>query len=401
MAWKETHVEEERMKFIAACLSETAAWTMTELCEAFSVSRKTGYKWLRRYRASGLEGLRDQSRAPIHHPNAVAPAIMRRLVAERRRYRCWGPRKIVAVLRREEPQVDWPAVSTVGEILKRQGLVRRRRRRRRGVVVAAPLTRVVPAAPNELWCADYKGWFRLGDGRRCDPLTITDAYSRFLLRCRAVPRLDERGARPIFESAFREYGLPTALRTDNGTPFASAGLGGLTRLAVWWVKLGIRLERIEPGKPQQNGRHERMHATLKQETACPPRGNASAQQRAFERFRQRYNFERPHEALDDRVPGQSYWASPRRYPRRVPEVEYPAHFEIRTVRTSGEIKWRGELRYVSEALVGEPVGLEPTGTRHWRLYFGSVLLALLDDATGTLLPYRRPQRAARVPRGLL
>lgn len=396
MPWKETHVEQERRRFIAACLDRKSDWTMSELCEMFGVSRKTGYKWLERHAEFGLNGLRDQSRAPKSGPNRVADAVVEELLAMRRRHRFWGPRKIVASLQQERPEIVWPAVSTAGEILKRHGLVRARHRRRRAVVHPTGLS--VPLEPNDQWSADFKGWFRTRDGQRCDPVTISDGRSRFLLRCRAVPRPDDEGVRPVFRSAFREYGLPLVMRTDNGPPFASTGLGGLTRLSVWWVKLGIGLERITPGKPQQNGRHERMHETLKQETACPPRANGRAQQRAFDQFWYVYNFERPHEALGDTPPAQWYEASPRAYPEAEPQVEYPGHFEVRQVRHSGEIKWRGEFLYVSEALIGEPVGLEQISDRHWRMSFGTLPLGLLDDHPGKLLAYRprggrkRPER---------
>lgn len=398
MPWKETHVEQERMRFVSACLDKLSDWTMTELCETFGVSRKTGYKWLERYGELGLDGLKDQSRAPQDHPNKVSDAEVKRLLEMRRRHRTWGPRKIVAVLRRKEPATAWPAVSTAGEILKRHGLVRPRPRRRRAR--AQPTGLIVPAKANDLWSADFKGWFRTGDGERCDPLTISDGYSRFLLRCRAVPRPDDEGVRPVFRRAFQEYGLPLAMRTDNGPPFASTGLGGLTRLSVWWVKLGIMLERIDPGEPQQNGRHERMHETLKMDTARPPRANVRAQQRAFEQFWYVYNFERPHEALGDTAPAQWYEASPRSYPEREPEVEYPGHFEVRQVRQSGEIKWRGERLYVSEALIGEPVGLEQSSDRHWRMWFGAMSLGLLDDHTGELLAHRPCAGRKRARRGL-
>ena len=389
MPWKETHVEEERMKFVAACLEEDTDWPINEMCEAFGVSRKTGYKWLGRYAEDGLDGLRDRSRAPMTQSNAVSAQVVKRLLEVRRKHRFWGPRKIVAWLSRKDPEQEWPATSTAGEILKRHGLVQPRRRRRRTVVGGSSTGLVQPSAPTDQWAADYKGWFRMGNGQRCDPLTLSDGFSRFLLRCRTVERLDDGRARPVFRSAFREYGLPLVMRTDNGGPFASAGLGGLTRLSAWWIKFGITLERIDPGQPQQNGRHERMHETLKQETARPPRANARAQQRAFDHFWYVYNFERPHEALGDTPPAQWYEASPRQYPEREPQLEYPGYFEIRQVRTSGQIKWRGEFLYVTQALVGEPLGLEPVSDRHWRMYFGPVALGLIDDHTGKLLAYRR------------
>jgi putative transposase len=404
MPWKETRVEEERLKFIVACLDEESGWTMSELCAAFGVSRKSGYKWLQRYREAGLDGLREGRRAPLHHPNATPAEMVGQLVAARKQHRFWGPRKLVAALKRAQPAIEWPAPSTAGAILKRHGLVTPRRRRRGAVGVVRPPLRP-PTHPNHVWAVDYKGWFRLGDGQRCDPLTISDLFSRYLLACRHVPRLTAHCARPVFERAFREYGLPDAIRSDNGTPFASAGLGGLSRLSVWWIKLGIALERIVPGRPDQNGRHERMHRTLKRETAVPPCANAAAQQRRFNRFRTLFNSERPHEALNDAVPAQWYRPSVRAYPATISEVEYPRHFQVRRVRTTGEIKWQGACVYLSEALVGEPVGLDAVSDRHWKISFGPIELGLFDAHTRKLLAYTRPTRrdlaAARAARALV
>lgn len=391
MPWKETRVEEERLKFIAACLDEESGWTMSEICAAYGISRKSGYKWLRRYVEEGLAGLAERSRAPLHHPNATPEEVVRKVIAARKRHRRWGPRKLVVTLQRGQPEVEWPAPSTAGAILKRHGLVEGRRRRR-GTVGVEQTALSTPTGPNQVWAVDYKGWFRLGDGQRCDPLTISDQYSRYLLTCRRVPRLTTQCARPVFERAFCEYGLPDAIRSDNGTPFSSAGLGGLSKLSVWWVKLGIGLERIVPGRPDQNGRHERMHRTLKEETAMPPAANAAAQQRSFSRFRAVFNHERPHQALNDTVPAQWYRRSSRAYPAKLPEVEYPGHFEVRRVRTSGQIKWQGAFVYLSEALVGEPVGLDAVSDRHWMVRFGPIELGLLDSRTHKLLAFRRPSR---------
>ena len=394
MPWKETRVEEERLKFIVACLEEESGWTMSELCAAFGVSRKSGYKWLQRYRDAGLDGLRERRRAPLHHPNATSADIVGQLIAACKQHRFWGPRKLVATLKRAQPHIEWPAPSTAGAILTRHGLVTPRRRRRGAVGVVRPALST-PTHPNHVWAVDYKGWFRLGDGQRCDPLTISDLFSRYLLACRRVPRLTAHCARPVFERAFREYGLPDVIRSDNGSPFASTGLGGLSRLSVWWIKLGIALERIVPGRPDQNGRHERMHRTLKRETAVPPCATAAAQQRSFERFRTRFNTERPHEALNDTVPAQWYCPSVRASPAALAEVEYPGHFEVRRVRTTGEIKWQGACMYLSEALVGEPVGLEAVSDRHWKIRFGPIELGLFDNHTRKLLAYRRPTRRDR------
>lgn len=386
MPWKDTCVEEQRLKFIAAYLEEESSWSMSELCEAFGISRKSGYKWVERYRDAGLDGLRDRLRAPLYHPNATAPEVVSKLIAARQQHRFWGPRKLLVGLRRDEPELEWPATSTAGDILKRAGMVEVRSRRRDAVPMPRSALSVATYA-NQVWGVDYKGWFRTGDGERCDPLTISDLFSRYLLECRRVKRPDTQCARRVFERVFREYGLPYAIRSDNGGPFASQGLGGLSRLSVWWIKLGIVLERIQPGRPDQNGCHERMHRTLKRETALPPCANGCAQQRRFNRFRVTFNAERPHEALNDTPPAQWYHPSTRPYPDREPEVEYPGNFEIRRVRSSGEIRWNGALLYVSEALVGEPVGLKEVSDGHWKMYFGPMELALLDTTTRKLVGY--------------
>lgn len=394
MPWKETRVEEQRMKFITAYLDGEAGWTVTQLCECFGVSRKTGYKWIDRYAHRGLRGLEDRSRAPHEHPNATPAEVVGQLITFRKKNAVWGPRKIVDRLRRKEPKLRWPAPSTGGEILRRHGLVRCRRRRRASVPKPVPAL-CVAQRPNEIWGVDYKGWFRTRDGQRCDPLTISDLFSRYLLECQRVKRPTTACTQAVFTHVFREYGLPEAIRSDNGSPFASPGLGGLSRLSVQWVKLGIRLERIVPGRPEQNGCHERMHLTLKRETACPPKATGRAQQRCFTAFRHRFNTDRPHQALNDDVPATWYQRSPRPYPTRIPAMEYPGHFEVRRVRTSGEIKWDGELLYVSQALVGEPVGLEPISERHWQMFFGPIELAVLDGRTRKLLAYRRAPRRRR------
>jgi len=367
------------MSFVSAALDADDDRTMSELCRQFGVSRKTGYKLVRRFEEGGVEGLKDRSRAPWSHPNATPSEVEALVVQARLEHPRWGPRKLVAWLARRNDAVAWPSPSTVGQILKRQGLVEPRKRKRRTEPYIEPFSET--RRPNDVWSSDFKGWFWTGDGRQCHPLTTTDAYSRKLLMCRALPGTKAEQVRPWFEYAFKKYGLPLAIRTDNGSPFASRAVGGLTRLSAWWVSLGIRHERIEPGKPQQNGRHERMHRTLKQETASPPRASLRAQQRAFARFEAEYNFERPHEALDYNVPGDLYEPSGRLYRRHARPIEYPAHMTIRSVRTKGAIKWRGDLVYLSEALVGYRVGLEQVTDRHWEIYFNFVPLGVLDAQT--------------------
>lgn len=388
MPWKETHVMDERLKFLAEYLQ--GEWTMSELCRAYGISRPSGYALVARYQREGAAGLRDRSRARHRHPNQTPAAIAEKVIQLRQAHPRWGPRKLRGRLVRQEPGVSWPAPSTIGALLTRHGLVSARRLVRR--TPQGPSDRSARLqGPNDVWCADFKGWFRTGDGRRCEPLTISDEFSRFLVTCHAVARPDGPHTVPLFERAFCEYGLPRVIRTDNGAPFASRGVGGLSRLAVWWIKLGIRPERIDPGQPQQNGRHERMHRTLKHEVASPPCASWPAQQRALEAFRQQYNFERPHQALDNATPSDHYVRSPRAYPTR-PVLEYPGHYEVRRVRSNGELRLRGQLHFLGEALSGELVGLERVDDRWWHIHFGPIPLATFDDFTRSLR--REPPRTA-------
>jgi transposase InsO family protein len=375
MPWKETGPMDQRVRFVAAL--GTGGLSMSEACRLFGVSRKTGYKWLERYKELGPAGLQDQSRAPKVVPWAVDAKMAERLVNVRQKHPGWGARKILDYLRYRRPRLKLPAASTVADLYRRRGLIASRPRRTKPERAGTPLAHV--QGPNEGWCADFKGHFRVGDGRRCDPLTITDAFSRFLLCCDGLNEPTTEGAQPLFEATFRKYGLPRAIRTDNGAPFATRAPGGLSRLSVWWVKLGIRLERIEPGKPQQNGRHERMHRTLKAETTRPPANNLTLQQRRFDHFQREYNQDRPHQALGGQPPASLYVPSGRPYPERLPTVEYPGYFEVRMVRHDGTIKWRGTNLFVSNALIGEQVGLEETDDDRWLMRFSHIPLAIIDD----------------------
>jgi len=379
MGWKETCVVEERFKFIQDCRRELESFA--ELCRRYGVSRKTGYKWWQRYQAEGLDGLRDQSRASHAHPNEVLQEVAEEVLELRRQHPHWGPQKLRARLERVAPEITWPAASTIGEMLQRAGLTVARKHRRKATPSQSPLSHATSA--NQVWSADFKGWFRCGDGSRCDPLTMTDGYSRFLLRCQAMTGMDERSAQAVMEAAFREYGLPEAMRTDNGEPFGSVGLAGLSRLAVWWIKLGIRPERIRPGKPQQNGRHERMHRSLKQATARPPAATLKGQQKAFDRFRQEYNWERPHEALEMQTPAELYVPSSRCYPSRLSEPEYPGDWEVRWIGACGNMRWRKKI-YVGKVLAGEALGLEPVGDGEWKLWFFGYPLAIFDERRGVV-----------------
>lgn len=363
----------ERVKFIARYLEKDESFSA--LCARAGVSRKTGYKWVERYNAAGVSALVDQSRAPRSHPHAVAGAVVDAILAIRRKHPRWGPRKLLAVLRRCDASIVWPAASTVGDILRQRGLVRRRRRRRCSEPYADRLAAYT--APNAIWCADFKGHFPVGD-ERCHPLTIMDGFSRYLLRCHALRRPLGGPVQHVFESAFREFGLPQTIRTDNGPPFSTLAAGGLSRLAVWWIRLGIRPERIMPGRPDQNGRHERMHSTLKAETARPPRRSWRAQQHRFETFRQEYNADRPHEALAYQTPASQYSPSLRRYPARLPQPEYPAHFLIERAYPNGVISFRETQWYLSGCLASELIGLEPVDDDRWTVYFGPIQLGVLD-----------------------
>lgn len=381
---------DERARFVIEV--EDGDFSMAELCRRYGVSRETGYTWWRRYQEGGWEALQDRSRAPRNHPNQMSERTAEAILAARRRYSRWGPRKLRRRLLERHPREKWPSLSAIGALLKREGLTVPRRRRR----TAPPCQQPFAACdqPNRVWCADFKGWFRTGDGQRCDPLTISDATTRYLLRCQAVGRPDYTHVQAVFEATFREYGLPEALRTDNGAPFASRGLGGLSRLSVGWVKLGVAVERIKPGHPEQNGRHERMHRTLKEETASPPADNRRAQQRHFDRFRLEYNEERPHDALDLKTPASLYVPSPRPYPSRLPEIEYPDDMVVRKVRPSGAIKWNGAEVFISDVLEGEPVGLLPLDDRYYRIYFMALPLALFDSYRLRAAPLRAADGAS-------
>ena len=367
---------------------ERGLWTMTDLCAIYGIARETGYYWLRRHQQGGLEALQDLSRAPARHPNQTPKRIEQSVLRLRRAHMSWGPRKLKRVLEREEPQRTWPAVSTIGALLAREGLVVARKKRRR----APPYTEPFASAdvPNRVWCADFKGWFQTQDGQRIDPLTITDACSRYLLRCQSVEKTNTAQVQANFEAAFRECGLPQAIRTDNGAPFASRAIAGLSRLAVWWMKLGIVPERIAAGHPEQNGRHERMHRTLKEETASPPAGSRRLQQRAFDRFRQEYNEDRPHEALGMQTPASVYTRSERCYPPRVPEPQYGSAMQVRRVRARGEFTWKHQDVFLSETLIGESIGLLPMDDRIYTVYFAAFPIARFDSHRRMILP--RPKR---------
>ena len=396
MPWKESRVVDERKRFIQE-------WTkgeedVAELCRQYGISRQTGYMWAKRHAELGEAGLEDRSRKPHECPHAITERAAEAIVGLRQLHPRWGPRKLRAYLQNHHPSQNWPAASSIGQLLKRAGLAHPRRPRRRTPAYTQPLAHA--QAPNQVWCADYKGWFYCGDGTRCDPLTITDACSRYLLRCRAVAKTDGVEAQAVFEAVFRECGLPEAIRTDNGPPFASRAPGGLSRLSMWWMRLGIRHERIEPGRPEQNGRHERMHQTLKEQTASPPEASLRRQQETFERFQREYNEERPHEALEYRTPASVYVASARAYPSRLPELEYPPEAQLRRISQQGSVKWKCGRAFVSEVLARQEVGLVEVEEDFLEVYYGGLFLGWLDALgrepvfVADAGPRRRTRRAA-------
>ena len=366
---------EEKLRFVFEY--EQGERSMTELCQRYEIARETGYVWLRRYREHGIAGLVERERSAHRHPNQTPQEIERMVLELRQAHMRWGPRKLRRVLERDEPGRVWPSVSTIGSLLKREGLVVARKKRLRTAPYSEPLAHA--DGPNRVWCGDFKGWFRTADGDRIDPLTISDAFSRYLLRCQAVEKTDLARVQAIFEAAFREYGLPDAVRTDNGPPFASRALAGLSRLAVWLIKLGIVPERIEAGHPEQNGRHERLHLTLKQETAQPPAADRRAQQRAMDQFREEYNHVRPHEALGEQTPAEAYRPSLRQFPARVPEPEYPDSMLVRQVGHKGQMQWKHQDVFVTEVLWGERIGLLPLDDRSYTIYFAQVPIGVFDS----------------------
>jgi len=389
MSWKTSDAMSERVEFIG--LLRSGQRTLASLCREFGISRPTGYKWAERFRLEGLDGLKERSRAPLQRPQQTDPEVQGLLIRARKAHPSWGPRKLKAWLEDRDGALQLPAPSTIGDLLKREGLVRPRRRRLKHPAAKSPFGQQI-LEPNQEWDVDFKGEFRLGDGKYCYPLTISDAFSRYLLEVRALSGVAGKGTRPFFERAFREFGLPLTIRSDNGAPFAGIGLGRLSALSVWWIKLGILPVRGRPHHPQDNGRHERMHRTLKAETTRPPAFESQGQQQRFDSFRKEYNDERPHEALGQRPPVRIYKASPRSYPERIPDVEYPGYYEVRKVGSGGVFTWKSQHVFVGFPLIGEHIGLRETEEGLWRVYFADVELGVVskvdskDRKTGRVLP---------------
>jgi putative transposase len=368
---------DQRVRFIAAVAEaeEQRSESFASVCRRFGVSRRVGYKWVERYNVEGIDGLKDKPRAPHHCPHRTTDDVRDALIELRKEFPSWGPKKLRDVLLTRRPEMRPPAPSAIGAMLKTAGLIRPPRRR---VRTPPSLTPLAPGEqPNDLWCVDFKGHFALGDKSRCYPLTITDHVTRYLLKCEALAQPREPRVRLHFERVFREFGMPERIRSDNGPPFASTALGGLSALSVWWIKLGITPERIEPGQPQQNGRHERMHRTLKAEATIPPQTSMGDQQRVFDRFRGIYNDVRPHEALSQKTPASRYSPSPRALPERLRSPEYPDAMKTRRLDHKGYLCFGGKGVPFCPVLGGEPVGLELVEEDTWEVFYGSILLAEL------------------------
>jgi transposase InsO family protein len=366
---------EQRVQFIRDWLKRTHC--VSELCALYGISRKTAYKWIARYMTDGPDWAMDRGHEARVVRNKTAPEVEDALMQMRRLHRTWGARKLLHQVGLQQPHLALPHHSTVCEMLKRNGLITAKPRRRAIGHPGRPSS--VISGPNDCWSADFKGQFRTGDGLYCYPLTVTDNYSRYLLGCQALPGTLLQPSMVVFTRLFKEYGLPRRIRTDNGVPFAAPTLGRLSRLSVWWLKLGVLPELTEPGRPQQNGRHERMHKTLKAEATKPPAANRRAQQRKFNTFRHEFNEVRPHEALDMHTPSQLHQASARQMPDKLLPMEYPDRFETRYVSANGGIRWHKQWINVSSALVGEYVGLEAIDDGIWDLYFGIKKIGRLHE----------------------
>jgi len=374
MPWKESAPMDQKVRLIADW--REYEYRITDLAKEYEISRKTVHKWIGRYREQGIDGLKERSRAPKRCPNQTKENIVQALLDEKSKHAKWGPKKIIAFLKRRHPEEGWPAPSTAGEWFKKAGLSRKAKRRLRVPSYTEPFARC--KHPNDIWSADYKGQFRMRNGRYCYPLTISDNSTRYLLACEALEGPRYKETKESFKALFKEYGLPLAMRTDNGTPFAGRSIGGLSRLSVWWIKLGIIPERIDKGEPQQNGRHERMHRTLKEEATKPAAMDLKAQQEKFDWFRIEYNEDRPHEALGQKPPASIYERSKHDY-TEIPFVpEYDLDFSIRSVRHAGEIKFKGDLYYTSELLAGERIGLKKMDEDRWQINFSFHPIGVLN-----------------------
>ena len=384
MPWRTPDLVTIREEFVEQAIS--GRHPVAALCNAYGISEKTGHKWLNRFKEEGKPGLSDRSRAPHESPQRISLDARREILALREKHPTWGPKKLCVVLRRRVPEKHWPVPSSIGELLRREGCVRSQRRRNvgSGLPIDAGLT--VAAASNDVWSTDFKGQFRLTNGELCYPLTAQDTFSRFVIGTTALSSTASLPVEIAFTRHFEEYGLPRVIRSDNGVPFASpSAIGRLSKLSVWWIRLGIRPERIEPGEPQQNGTHERMHKTLKADATRPPSSSLTEQQIRFDRFRREYNDERPHESLGQETPSSLYSSSVRAFPSRLPDLIYPAHCEVRVVTQSGAINFGSRRFQLSTALTNQEVGLEEIDDGLWTVSFGPLVLGSLHYPSNTFI----------------
>lgn len=379
MPWKEVRPMDQKTLFIAGYLQGDKMFA--ELCRLYGISRKTGYKWISRYEQDGFKGLDELSRKPHSCPHRTPYTIRKEIIELRQRRIKPGPKKIQSMLLKRHSEPEIPSKTTIYNILNAEGLVEKRKLRRHIPPSAKPIR--IGSDPNDLWTADFKGQFLTGDRQWCFPLTVMDDASRYLLGCQALLGTGTKGVKEQFDKLFRDYGLPRRIRTDNGVPFASLSTAGLSQLSIWWIRLGIIPERIERGRPQQNGNHERMHRTLKNAAIRPPEKHRVMQQQAFDRFRLEYNEERPHESLKQATPASRYRLSHRRMPDRIPELEYPNHYRVVHVSSHGVAYSFGKFIYVGHLLTGERVGLDEISDGVWNLYFGPVLLGHFDVREAT------------------
>lgn len=381
MPWKIINTMDQKIQLIADWQSQN--FSLTDLSQKYGISRPTVYQLVERYEQLGIEGLKEQSRAPKSCPHRTPKRILNLIVQEKLKNRKRGPRKIRAQLKRRYPELDLPAISTVSYWLKKEGLVEERKKRSHVPPYTEPF--VACHAPNKVWSMDYKGQFYMKNNRVCYPFTLSDNFSRFLLRCKALVGPRYMPTKETLRSAFREYGMPNVIRNDNGIPFASKCIGGLSRLSVWLIQLGIIPERIKKGCPQENGRHERMHRTLKSDALDPIAKNLKDQQKQFDIFRHDYNNNRPHEALDDQVPSDYYQKSQRPYVEHPHPPEYGYDYKVRQVRQSGEIKFNGQMFFLTESLAGQPVGLKEIADGLWQLQYSFYVLGSVDLRKNTII----------------
>lgn len=379
MPWLETEPMNEKVKFIIASLNNEES-SFQALCERFNISRKTGYKYVKRFELEGFDGLKDRSRAPLCQANKMPLYIEECILDLKAQRPTWGSKKIRSWLIQEKSEGNWPAKSTIDELFKRHHLVIPSKRKRRIVPYTDPF--VLCDNPNDSWSMDYKGQFILGNQQWCYPLTITDNFSRCLLAAEGAHQISGAQVKRVLTRLFLEVGMPLAIRSDNGSPFASTGLGGLSQLAVWLIKLNIIPERIRCGHPEQNGRHERMHLTLKKETALPPQWDLLKQQQKFDEFKLVFNEHRPHEGIEFNRPAWLYRASSRSFPSKIPSVEYDSTYEnTRKIRNNGTMKWRSREIHVSETLVKETIAMRPYSSHEWLLYFSFMPIGIFDEKT--------------------